>query len=519
MSFSSALNDDTWPMLLKQVAAAFNEVTLSRGFNYFKQQRVVNLNTSGERVIEALVTGSEDYKVKLRLDQLASSSCNCPVQSCCKHMVAVLMELADRLGYPASQIMNARHYLKRMAAAPASGADLQQLPEMDVSGWHRFLDQYAASTTSSYDLKIVTDTLRHQLQAVDFGSVPFSESDRLIFELHQELFILQKIKRLSKQNGFQYYVSFSLYRVYGDIQAWAKRSSALFDFTLSENRLRQTLSLVRSLMAEETEHKYMDFGLYAMFWQYWITPQRKTAYWAALETDEIEQTAPGSISPSLAAAIAFLKLHQSGSEAAWEALETGDVLKQAPAHLFLPFFKQLADAHDWDALADWLFKTAKFFYGPGKNDLDTYMGFWRETVSQLPEAEKVMWTVLEDMLPHSLSLIEDMLYEQRKWKLWLELQIVQEHDPFHHKVSVLQPIEKEAPELLRPYYHQAIEHYVALKNRRDYKSAVKLLKRLYKVYKKLKQEERWERFFSGFTERHSRLRALQEELKKGKLLE
>jgi hypothetical protein len=35
----------------------------------------------------------------------------------------------------------------------------------------------------------------------------------------------------------------------------------------------------------------------------------------------------------------------------------------------------------------------------------------------------------------------------------------------------------------------------------------------------MKNEERWETFIDAFSSRHSRLRALQEELRKGKLIE
>ncbi|MNH35848.1 hypothetical protein D3C79_965770 [compost metagenome] len=69
-----------------------------------------------------------------------------------------------------------------------------------------------------------------------------------------------------------------------------------------------------------------------------------------------------------------------------------------------------------------------------------------------------------------------------------------------------------------PFYHQAVERFVLEKNRHSYKAAVKLMKRLAKLYKKLKREERWEEFLEVFTSRNSRLRALQEELRKGKLI-
>ena len=101
-----------------------------------------------------------------------------------------------------------------------------------------------------------------------------------------------------------------------------------------------------------------------------------------------------------------------------------------------------------------------------------------------------------------LSDHRDALYESANGKPWIEMQIVQGYDPFTHRVNVLQPIEKESPELLLPYYHQAVEHYIRLKNRHDYKSAVRLLKRLEKVYKKMKQPERWEAFFTRFVSRY-----------------
>ncbi|MDF2958591.1 MAG: hypothetical protein K0S39_326 [Paenibacillus sp.] len=517
MSSFPALNDEQWLKLLEHVAQTFNEVTLSRGFNYFKQQRVVTLIVSEDRTAQARVTGSEDYRVTLNLDKLNSGSCTCPVQASCKHMAAVMMELADRLGYPASQIVNAKHHLQRIPAVSSSKPVLKQLPDMDVFGWHKFLDTYTSHIKPSYDQGLYTDLLRNWMQNIRKGGVSFSAVDRIYFELHQELFILRKLKEQSTQNSVNYYTSFSLYRIYDEIHTWLQQKSAGFNFTLSAERLNQTLSYARQQMAEETDHKYLDYGLYTALWKHWITPHPEAGHWLSQEINEIEKQVTDSIPYSLSAAKAFLYLHQSKSKEAWTALEAGGTLNKAPASLFLPFLNHISDSRDWENLLEWLIKTASYFYG--QKELDAYTGYWKETVAHLPEAEKHLWSVLDGMLPHSTRIIEAMLYEQRKWKQWVEMQILRGHDPFYHRVSVLQPIEKEAPDLLLPYYHQAIDHYVALKNRQDYKLAVKLLKRLEKVYRKMKQAGRWDRFFTGFMERHSRLRALQEEMKKGKLLE
>jgi hypothetical protein len=298
-----------------------------------------------------------------------------------------------------------------------------------------------------------------------------------------------------------------------------KQKSALFNFTLSGERLKQTLSYIRQQISKETGHKYLDYGLYTALWKYWIAPHPEADGLVSQEINDIEKQTTDSISDSLSTVKAFLYLHQSRSREAWAALEASGSLRKAPASLFLPFLNHFSDSRDWGNLVDWLMRTASYFYGQRTKELDAYMSYWKEVIAHFPEAEKHMWNVLEGMLPHSILIIEDVLYEQRKWKPWVEMQILQGHDPLYHRVSVMQPIEKEAPGLLLPYYHQAIDHYVALKNRHDYKLAVRLLKRLEKVYKKMKQVERWDRFFTGFIERHSRLRALQEEIKKGKLLE
>ncbi|WP_051620961.1 SWIM zinc finger family protein [Paenibacillus sp. UNC451MF] len=517
MSLFSTLNDEQWLQLLEQVAGTFNEVTLSRGFNYFKQQRVVRLVASEDRVIQAWVTGSEEYKVTLHLNHFKSNSCNCPVQTNCKHQAAVMMELADRLGYPASQIVNAKHHLKRITPSPETS--LNQLPSMKISGWHDVMKQYTSRVTPSYDLGMYSDALRNQLQTIRKDSINFSDMDRIFFELHQELFILRKMKEHSAQNSVNYYTSFALYRLSDKIQDWLQHQSALVDFSLHAERLEETLDYLRQQMLDETNHKYLDFGLYTALWEHGIAHSPELGHWVTQEITELEKQTSDSQSASLLAAKAYLYLYQSKNKKAWETLQESNSLLKAPASLFFPFLNRIMDSHNWDELVDWLIKTANCFYGQKNKELDAYMGYWKAAISHVPEAENHLWTALEGMLPHSIPIMEDVLYEQRRWKPWLELQIIQGHDPHSHKVSVLQPIEKEAPELLLPFYHQAIEQYVSLKNRHDYKLAVKLLKRLDKVYKKMKQVERWDRFFAGFIERHSRLRALQEEMKKGKLLE
>lgn len=521
MSTSTVLNDEEWLKLLEYVAEAYTDVTLSRGFTYFKQGQVVSLSISDARLVQAKVDGSEAYRVSLNLNKFKEGSCTCPVHGACKHQAAVMMELADRLGYPATQIMNAKMQLKRAASQAVSETAILNLPSLPVSGWQQFLDQFTVSIKPTYDQGIYAQQLRSHLSTLAQVAIPFSEQDRGFFELHQALFLLRKVKGQNTQGGTSFFTSSAIYKIYDDILKWLKEHNSQLALSESSERLETTFAYLRTQLADQQGHSYQEFGVYAALWKEWMTSGNAAALsYAPKEIAAIDTLIAdrSSSSPSLSAAKAYIHLLMSQTEVAWSTLEAGPAFTDTPAYFFITFFDHLQDSFHWKELVNWLTKTGVFFNNPRTRELDTYASYWQKAVAQYPEAEGRMWQAFESLLPRSYFLIENVLYEEGKWKAWLEMQILQGHDPLFHRVSVLQPIEKEAPQLLLPYYHQAVNHYVGLKNRQDYKAAVRLLKRLEKVYKKMKQPGHWETFFEGFVDRHSRLRALQEELKKGKLL-
>ena len=78
----------------------FEPQVLERGRNYARKGAVKHITKNGDK-IEAIVEGSEYYKVKLRFDghHISESYCSCPYAgggSYCKHMAAVLCETQTR---------------------------------------------------------------------------------------------------------------------------------------------------------------------------------------------------------------------------------------------------------------------------------------------------------------------------------------------------------------------------------------------------------------------------------------
>jgi len=83
---------------------AIDDTTYNRGVRYYKTRAVSNVTWSkGLRRYQAVVHGNNDYRVTVRLSDYDNFhyNCNCPsktkYQGACKHVVAVLLFLADYL--------------------------------------------------------------------------------------------------------------------------------------------------------------------------------------------------------------------------------------------------------------------------------------------------------------------------------------------------------------------------------------------------------------------------------------
>ena len=117
------MDDTQWQALIREVADLFNNLTIMRGFQYYKQKRVSSLNFNDPQAIMAEVQGSESYEVVLRMQDLSTSYCACPVNSPCKHMAAVLMSYAEQQGRPVPALVNAHASTALKQTSKPAGSD------------------------------------------------------------------------------------------------------------------------------------------------------------------------------------------------------------------------------------------------------------------------------------------------------------------------------------------------------------------------------------------------------------
>ncbi|WP_051318536.1 SWIM zinc finger family protein [Cohnella thermotolerans] len=521
------LDDKQWNRLLQNVARHFDDLTIKRGFQYYKQGRVRSFAANAGRSLEAVVEGSEAYRVRVDPNALSGSECGCPLSRPCKHMIAVLMAYAERQGRSVHALANARTTYMQEAegfvrSAPSAGkrreAEMAEqaalLPESDISKWHEW---FALCTEALTDSTRNPQYAAEALSAIRRAKPAMSPAADKLFELNALFFLMHKLTSVPFMG---YFTNIAAAGVKDAIGQFIAEPPPPASEPGQWPRLLETAALLRRRMMADTAGASMFADAYCDLWLNWISPGVQDQELYREELRRLQAAEDGTANPharkSLVVGQSWMRFYLSEDREAWALLSS--VKNQLlPGDVFR-FINRLIAAEDWPRLVEWLAESAAALIGYRYDTMDEYGRYWDAAVRHLPAAEERMWQSIASLLPQSGQIYEDKLREYGRWRQWMDFQLSVGSDPLNFRASELQSMEKEAPETLLPFYHQAVERYVLVKNRDGYKQAVRLLKRLAKLYKKIKQEERWERFFASFVGRHSRLRALQEELRKGKLI-
>jgi len=404
---------------------------------------------------------------------------------------------------------------------------MKPIEQMNVAEWHAL---FKSRTESLSDLTRNAAYVHSAITAIYQIKPKLSSAQNNLFELHAHLHILMLLLNLiPDQKGYSSsFIGFHTYAAITDVQlAIAELIKKQLKSDPADEPdywqcIKETLTFLRGLMLMESGSKAYFSDPYFWLWQYWIVPNQNDM---SLCLDELEQlkAAPSipdstlSRYPLLLAELWMNFFLQRDQEARSKlsVISSGNELR--PGDLF-HLLSMMFDNEQWQRLSNWLVETKPYVEKSRYNSLEIFYSYWDGVIEHIPDAEQLMWAPLIQSLPYASSIYEEKLLRHAKWQQWIDYQLSTGTEPLDYRVGVFAPIEKHAPELLLPFYHQAVERYVLLKNRPGYKTAVKLLKRLAKLYKKRKDEERWETFIAAFAARHSRLRALQEELRKGKLI-
>ncbi|RXZ76708.1 hypothetical protein EBB07_34400 [Paenibacillaceae bacterium] len=398
----------------------------------------------------------------------------------------------------------------------------EQIADMSVSQWHELFAQCTAPLLSMTRNEQFARTAADAIHKIKPQLPPVLNQ---IFELHVQLFILQLLATPSENHYghfIGYYTQITINDVQSSIIASIESNINLADQPENSQRVKETIRLLRdTMLTKMTKDAAFYFDVYLDVWRYWMEPNVKDPGWYEEELEHLRAaTALHSTSqhtyPSLLAQ-SWMHFFCRRDQETFELLKELSSSYQEHANELFNFLSELDSAGEWQRMYEWLVFIHPLLHSVRLQYQFVYFSFWDDVIANLPETEPEMWELLTDS-HFAVTVYEDKLYHYEKWEQWMDSVLCKGRDPLDYRVADLAPIEKNAPEALLPFYHQAVEQQMIFRTRAHYKSAVKMLKRLAKLYKKTKNLPRWEQFIASFAARHSRLRALQEELRKGKLI-
>ncbi|MEW9667926.1 SWIM zinc finger domain-containing protein [Ammoniphilus sp. 3BR4] len=482
-----------------------DDVIMRRGLNYYQHGKVESLYLR-DSMIEAVVLGTEPYHVSLDLQHFTNSSCNCPYNVICKHIVATLCEVLSAITDPEDFFIGTRKGIPRQ--------NDQTVQETDSSDhWTEAFELAFSSYVSGYTYDL---PFKYQKFFDDWGhrAEHWHPSHRFVYHLYLALFSLQKLEAIEKRTAY----------------TSDRQLKATFQFVLTH---------LLELLKEENHPPFHQLKEWAALLTYqalsstpstvdWLTIYRLVCWHALRNTDWIAEeklkleellhhpSLPLLQRRTLRLMLAHLEFMLDQDDSA-RALLT-PIMSASEVSEAIFYLSVTSHLEQWNRLSAWLHWLYPYLAQTEQNDLRLILGFWARLADAQPAKRETWIEVLTSLLPASSSFYLDHLLETEQFRRWVDFLLVQGYVPSHISKDLLKRVESSDLPALLPFYHRAVELSIREKNRQAYKQAVKLLKKLRTYYKRLKQVDRWNAFILQLADKHKRLRALQEELQKGKLL-
>ena len=357
---------------------------------------------------------------------------------------------------------------------------------------------------SSYDAKIHERLHAH---------MPFEHEWQTIYQLYTELYVLNSIwahiDRPHETHGlmFTYYVA----RKQERIETLFKKLSArnrLFEMDAFFTEIEQ---LLRTLLLEQSGYETERFSLYCAYWLH-VQSQK-----AAREREQ-QALAKNTLHDTTFAQLFFATIlgqrehmfnvtHITAPTCGYyiELAKTAFALEEidVAAHilkLVLPQLERYVQQFVASTLRGAFIEQLMYMY---------------EQISLTEQEETQLYASLGTygLQFYSLYLIRKMRYRD-----WVALQMLRPTSLSHAEMYGLKDVLAHDPSLVLPLYHLFALREVEQKSRMHYKQAVRIWKMMKAAAKKANKQAYFERYMETMQQQFKRLRALQEEIEKGKLL-
>lgn len=488
---------------------------------------------------EATVQDVTPVQVTIDHNFLELSTCSCPIEGLCRHQLAAFFAAFSKIGSVSDWVESWREPIRKKQEATQWGLkrarDLLKTagklqPDYDrwVSTFHESFDAIMKGT-GPIKAYVVAELFEVYSRRVKAGA-PLEREWRLLYELIGSVTSFIKLSELTVElnhdreqiERFYRHVFFSIVEdVENCLQKLASHSLP-FAFDAFIQRLKaDSLQLLNGTPTVE----FAEIYAYRMLWENLF----KNKTWYKQEQERLQplidqENIPFTKRFCISMGYVYLSIFLREDEKALQYIKAFEITSVPTLGAVM---NMLIDQKAWERMSPFVLYYIEIIkpYLGSLHEFYKKEQFANETLALMDaycsamKRHDLYENVLVQLLPFSYYDYSEFLFYQEKFDKWSELQ-------GYMKISVdmldngdLREVQNKAPEALVPLYHQTIQDLINQKSRDHYRMAVRLLKKLRTLYKKQKNEADWVFFLNQLLEKTKRLRAFQEECKRGKLID
>ncbi|WP_134685079.1 SWIM zinc finger family protein [Brevibacillus migulae] len=524
------LNQEQVMQLGEQILRSMEGPVLERGYEYFSQGLVFNIQVKPGGIITSAVQGTQVYQVEIHMESFPDSSCTCPYPSYCKHMGATFFQIYSVFANPKHFLQEAQQPRTEAFSAsilypqgkPPAQARYQHLPssvgslteQSTIEDWWQFLRNWTRNLSTDMEKHRLYTELRNNYERALSASRLWPKDRAHLFSIHAILHHLQKLDEYGQQMKIVPTSPASQEFTRTVNRFMEELETALFYLeksNISSADLDHTLELCTEIGSESSVVNWVAVT-HVLWWYLLDDPEKE----AAVAKDLLEKLAEAGLSPQQKAKLELLYSHfaiRAGKDEL--ALSIWEQQDHHALFSFLFYLKVIARQEEWQRLFLWFDRLPLFIKQMDGQEYRLAAAIWRHTLDMTGRSADWI-TCLKGMLPRSFPEYAAYLLEDNQLKQWLDVHFSM-GTPYLELAEHSKRLEETDPHLLLPLYVREINRLILSRSRTGYQEAVKLLKKVRSCYQKLDQQRRWDAYIEQLAGKHRRLRTFQEELRRGNL--
>lgn len=504
---------------------------VQKGLLLYRQGLVYKVRLENDNVM-ASVQDVTPVQVELNLHFIQTSECSCPAEGICRHQLAVFFHAYAQVGSVMEWIEEWRQPIQERKVAKDLGIqrakDLLKVTGSTKPDYDRWVEAFRSSFTSIMNGQkgtkpYLVSELFHVYERKIRASAPVEQEWKQLYNLIATVHSFQSLMQFSEERRFSIddinrYYSNLLYQLIDDVDDLVEKLNVHALPFAFDNFMEKLKNDAYLLVSEEPIFEFEATHLYIILW----TKLFRKKQWHEEELPKIHEAYQKKA--TLPTIIAYIHQHIMLREDE-EALRILSLLNEDATPFMVYWLERLTSGKEWKRMGAYVDAFAQLIrpYIQTLNDHYARMDFTRvvsKTIGTYASETKkydMYEKILIQALPYSYRGYDEFLFDQGSYEKWCDLQGYIGFDINSIPTEKIRLLQKERPDVLLPLYHQSIQQHIDMKNRGNYREAVKQLKKLRTLYKKLKRPDDFQEFLKILLDKTRRLRAFHQECERGKL--